>query len=274
MNRLINSLAAASLILTLPLAARADSGALLEQIQAHEYAVTRSSVSPTLSDELKAEKLQLLDDARRQVELGHYRTAEGLLKKVAQNLYSMSPEPEQMTGTHLSMNGARAIWAAMDAILPQAQRIAREKQASQEPLDQVMQDHQLARMALESDDLATASNLLRSSYRVLKQNIADLRSGDRLIIELPDPNSREGWMDAAHRYLDWRYFNRQLLSAMQENGLDTSDIDEANANADQLYDLASNIALQGDWKQAVATIDQAYRVLERAWRNVGVDLGV
>ncbi len=61
---------------------------------------------------------------------------------------------------------------------------------------------------------------------------------------------------------------------MKNNQLDTGDIDRANADADQMYDLASTIALQGDWRQAVATVDQAYRILENAWRDVGIDVGI
>ncbi len=274
MNRSMPSLALASLIVSVPLAAQADRSRLLDQIQFHEYAVMQSSVTPTLNDQLKSEKLALIDDARSQVELGNYRTAEGLLKKVAQNLYRMKPDQPMGDTPQLSMNGARAIWAAMDAMLPQAQRIAREKQASEAQLQQVERNHHLARAELEANDLAGASDLLLGSYRVMKQHIADLRSGERLMIELPDPNSREGWMDAAHRYLDWRYFNRELLSAMKNNQLDTGDIDRANADADQMYDLASTIALQGDWRQAVATVDQAYRILENAWREAGIDVGI
>lgn len=272
MNKLFSALLFPGLLLATPLAAQASaSHPLYDQLRFYEYSVTRSSVSPTLSEQRKSEKLELLEDARRHVESGNYRDAEALLQKLAQNLYSMSPEQDR---TRLSIKETLAILQAIDSILPQAQRIALEKQAGQEQLERVKQDHQLAKEALKNHDLITAGNLLQSSYRLLKQNVADLRSGDLLRINLPAADSREGWMDAANRYADWRYLNRQLLVEMRQRGLDTNDINQANTDADRLYHQASNIALQGNWEQAVETADQAYRILERAWRKTGMDIGV
>ena len=272
MNKYLGTLAVAGMLLTTPLVTQANSEhALRDQINYYEYSITQSSVSPSLSEARKTEKLQLLHDARQQVDLGHYRTAAGILSKVAQNLYTLSPKG---TGAGPSQDRIEAIMSAIASILPQAQKIALQKQFDQASLHQVMEDYQRAKAALEANDRTTASQLLESSYRVLKENVATLRSGDRLLIQLPAADSREGWMDAAHRYLDWRYFNRQLLSSMREDGINTSVIDQANLDADQAYDLATNIALQGDWKQAVATVDQAYRILENAWRDVGVDVGI
>ena len=274
MIRFVNSLAIAGLVLFSPMAAQANSTALADQIRFYEYSVMRSSVSPTLSDEAKSEKMQLLEDARYQVALGNNRTAQGLLKRVAQDLYRMTPVASGQPVARMGVDEAEAILSAIESILPQAHKIALEKQVDQEPLVRVMRDYQVARVALDANDMATVSNVLDDAYRALKQHVAGLRSGDLLMIKLPDPGSREGWMDAAHRYLDWRYFNSELLTAMQDSGLDTSDIDKANREADQVYDLASTIALQGDWQQAVATVDRAYRILEKAWRNVGVDVGI
>ena len=274
MNKLFSKLLVSSLILASPLAVQASlSQPMYKEIQFYEYSVTRSSVSPTLSEQRKSEKLELLGDARRQVESGNYPQAKAILKTVARNLYSMSPGQDQ-NQQGVSIHETIAILAAMDSILPQAQRIALEKQAGQEQLDRVKRDHQLAKEAIKAHDFVTASNLLQSSYRLLKQNVADLRSGDSLMINLPAADSREGWMDAANRYIDWRYLNRQLLFEMRQRGMDTNDLNRANADADQLYHQASNVALQGNWEQAVETADQAYRILEKAWRDTGMDIGV
>lgn len=275
MNKLNTKLAIVCLIFTAPLAAQAsDEDSLQDQIRFYHYSVTQSSVSPALSEQSKSQKLRLLENARRQVELGHDLVARELLRTVAQRLYRMPANQQASTQAQLGLDEANAISKAIESILPQAHRIAMEKQADQEPLHRVMLDHQIARAALEANDMTTASSLLQASYRVLKQTVADLRAGDQLIVKLPEPNSREGWMDAAHRYLDWRYFNRQLLAAARDRGIDTTQLVEANRDADQIYDLASSIALQGDWKQAVATVDRAYRILEKAWQNAGVDVGV
>lgn len=186
----------------------------------------------------------------------------------------MPPNKSASVATHHGIEKTSAIWETMASILPQAHRIASEKKTNQDQLHRLMLDHQIAKAALDSNDVATASELLNTTYRLMKQTVAELRSGDRLYIKLPQPDSREGWMDAAHRYLDWRYFNRELLSEMQLRGINTSDIEKANLDADQTYDLASSIAFQGDWEQAVETVDQAYRILEKAWQNVGVDIGI
>ena len=272
MNTYLKSLSITSVFLAASFSAQAsNSHPLHDEIRFYEYSITQSSVSATLSEANKAEKLDLLVDARRQVDLGHYRTAEGILKKVAQNLYRMSAE-ESGQRAH-TVKSVQASLQAIASILPQAQLIALEKKAGQETLNQVMLGYQDAKFALETNDLGKARLLAQKSYRMLKENVAELRSGELLLIELPATDSREGWMDAAQRYLDWRYFNRQLESAMKEKGLNTNIVNKASVDADQIYDLATNIALQGDWQQAVATVDQAYHILEQAWTNVGVDIG-
>jgi tetratricopeptide (TPR) repeat protein len=274
MGKLKTSLLFSTFVLLSPLAVQANTAhPLYEQIQFYEYSVTQSSVSPTISEQRKTEKLALLDEARRQVESGNYPQARGLMKEVAQNLYSMSPEPKHDQAL-LTIHKTTAILRAMDSLLPEAHRIALEKHAGSDQLEQIKQDHQRAKAAIRSHDLVTASALLQSSYQQLKQNLSELRSGDLLIINLPAANSREGWMDAASRYIDWRYLNTQLLQEMRQRGMSTIDIDQAKENADHLYNSASDIALQGNWEQAVETADQAYRILEKAWRDTGIDIGV
>ena len=274
MNNISIPLLFSAVVCLSPLVAHANtSHPLYEQIQFYEYSVTQSSVSPIISEQRKREKLDLLSDARRHIETGDYAQARSLMRTVAQNLYSMSPEPVYDQSL-LTIHKTTAILEAMDSLLPEAQRISREKQANQEQLEQIMREHQLAKTAIRSHDLVTASALLQNAYRQLKQNLAQLRSGDLLMISLPAADSREGWMDAATRYIDWRYLNRQLQQEMRQRGMDTNDIDQARENADHLYNSASDIALQGDWEQAVETADQAYRILEKAWRDNGIDIGV
>lgn len=261
-------------LLLLSLGAQANTThPLYEQIQFYEYSVTRSSVSPMLSEQRKREKLTLLNDARSQIESGNYDQARGLMNTVARNLYRMPPQPDYNRNL-LTIHKTTAILEAMDSLLPEAQRISLEKAVDQEELDRIKQKHQHAKTAIRSHDLVTASSLLQDAYRQLQQHVAELRSGDQLMISLPAADSREGWMDAATRYIDWRYLNRQLLVEMRQQGMDTSEIDLARENADHLYNSASDLALQGDWEQAVETADQAYRILEKAWRDNGLDVGV
>lgn len=274
MKKITVPMALSSILLLAPLASNANTAhSLYDQIRFFEYSVTQSSVSPTISEQRKSEKLDLLSNARQQVASGNYPQAKVLMREVARNLYGMSPEPSNEQ-TLLSIHKTTAILEAMDSLLPEAQRIALEKQAGQEKLNQITQDHQLAKAAIRSHDFVTASGLLQTSYRQLKQNLAELRSGDLLMINLPAANSREGWMDAANRYIDWRYLNRQLQQEMRQRGMDTITIDQARQSADHLYNSASDIALQGNWEQAVETADQAYRILEKAWRDSGIDIGV
>ena len=265
----------AGLMLTAPLAAQANNPDSIEnQIKFYEYSITQSSVSPTLSEQRKSEKLGLLDMARNLAALGNERRAEAILNQIAEQLYPVPTQRSAASQEQLDIERAHAISKAMASILPQAHQIALEKQADQSQLHRLTLDHQVAKSALESNDMSSAHDLLLASYREMKHSVANLRSGDRLFIELPQPDSREGWMDAASRYLDWRYFNRQLLAEMENSNQFFGEIDQANRDADQLYDLASSIALQGDWAQAVDTVDQAFAILEKAWRDIGIDVGV
>ena len=172
MNQLTVPLFFSSVLLLAPLAAQATKAhPLFDQIQFYEYSVTQSSVSPTISEQRKSEKLGLLNDARRHVESGNYPQARSLMREVAQNLYSMPREPAH-DQTLLTIHKTTTILKVMDSLLPEAQRISLEKQAGQDQLKQIKQDHQLAKAAIRSHDFVTASKLLQSSYRQLQENLS------------------------------------------------------------------------------------------------------
>lgn len=61
---------------------------------------------------------------------------------------------------------------------------------------------------------------------------------------------------------------------MISSGAKSKALEQAKTRADTLYEEASSITLNGDWKAAVKKVDPAYRVLEKPWNEAGIDLGV
>ena len=252
-----------------------DKHPIFNKIDFYEFSVTRSSISELYEEDFKAKQLGLIEQARKQASMGNLRTAEGLLQQVAKSIYAM-PGQKQAPSI-LSFKDTRRmemVFDAVDSILPQAQKIALEKEAGIYELAQVKSNYLRAKNALSEDDNAAAKSIIEQTYLQLKHNVAGLRSGDRLYLNIPAPDTREGWQDAAKRYQDWSFLNQYLQAKMRINGADVEVFEQAKVRADSLYEEATNIALKGDWKAAVDRVDLAYRVLEKSWTESSIDIGI
>lgn len=274
----LSTIAIASSLIFVSLNANASPGnkqPIFSKIDFYEFSVTRSSISELYEDDFKAKQLGLIEQAREQASMGNHRTAEGLLQQVAKSIYAM-PAHKQPTSTlsYSDSKRMKMVFEAVGSILPHAQKIALEKESNIYELAQVKSNYVRAKNALSEDNTVDAKSIIEQTYLQLKQSVAGLRSGDRLYLNIPAADTREGWQDAAKRYQDWSFLNEYLRTQMSFNGSSVEVFEQAQARADSLYEEATDIALKGDWKAAVEKVDLAYRVLEKSWSQSGIDIGV
>ena len=256
-------------------ASDANKHSIFNKMDFYEFSVTSSSISENFKDEFKTEQLTMIDRARKQASMGNMRTAEGLLKQVAKSIYAMPDKrPSSTSLSYKDSKRMQSVFNAVDSILPHAQKIALEKESDIFELAQVKSDYLRAKDALSNNDATTAKTIIEQTYLQLKKSVAGLRSGDRLYLTIPAPDSREGWQDAAKRFQDWRFLNQYLKTEMISYNDNPEIFEQAKLRADSLYEEASNIALKGEWKAAVEKVDLAYRVLEKSWSESGIDTGV
>ena len=252
-----------------------NQNTLFSKLDFYEFSVTRSSISDRYGEDYKAQQLTLIERARKQASMGNLRTAEGLLQQVAKNIYAMPVQKQPTTAlSNKDRKRMQSVFSAVDSILPHAQKIAVEKQSDIFKLAEVKSSYLRAKNALSENDTAMAKSIIEKTYLQLKQSVVGLRSGDRLYLTIPSPDTREGWQDAAKRFQDWRFLNQHLQSEMQYNADSAEVFEQATALADGLYEEASSIALMGDWTSAVDKVDLAYRVLEKSWSQSGIDIGI
>lgn len=274
----LSTIAIASSLIIVSLNVNANAGnsqPIFNKLDFYEFSVTRSSISELYDEDYKAEQLSLIERARTQASLGNLRTAEGLLQQVAKSIYAMPGQNQSSpTLSYKDSKRMQSVFNAIDSILPHAQKIALEKESDIYELAQVKSNYLRAKYALSEDDATSAKAIIEQTYLQLKQSVAGLRSGDRLYLTIPAPDSREGWQDAAKRFQDWRFLNQHLQTEMLSNGANPEIFEQARIQADNLYEEASSIALMGDWKAAVERVDLAYRVLEKSWSQSGIDIGV
>jgi hypothetical protein len=274
----LSTIAIASSLLFVSLNINANSDnkqSIASKIHFYEFSVTKSSISGLYGEDFKANQMDLIFRAREQANLGNLLTAEGLLQRVAKNIYAM-PDEKQSTSSLTIKESQRmqTMLKAVESILPHAQTIAVEKESRIDELAQIKSNVLRAKNELSDDNGVAAKPIIEDAYLQLKQSVAGLRSGDRLYLTIPDPKTREGWQDSAKRFQDWRFLNEYLQAKMKINGADVDVFEKAQSGADSVYEEATSIALKGDWEAAVDRLDVAYRVLEKSWRDAGIDLGI
>lgn len=253
-------------------AARPTPENVREQIRMLENSITESSVTGRYSEEERQAKLELLARAKAQADEGNVNTAMDLVEEAGRMLY-----PMEMSSTVALEGDKRLEWleqmhGVMEAVLPAAYGIAEEKGRSTARLDHVEAQRQAGLAAWQSGDLDRAETLTVSAYNTLQAEVAAMRAGDRLTIELPSNDSREAWEEAERRYKDWRFTADWMEQSAEEMGADPALIAEGSRLADEIYGEAAGYAQEQHWARAVEAIDRAYRVMEEHWRLAGIDI--
>jgi hypothetical protein len=242
------------------------------QIRAMEHSVSHSSVSQHLSAEVLEESQDKLARARMQAKIGNYITAHQLVSTVGQHIYTMN-------NTNIPVSGysSREMWIqemiqSINSIMPVADQIAAEKNRGQDMLSVNQALYRDGLAALKAGDTNSAEILIKGAYKGLQQVVSNLRSGDQLTVALPAENTPEAWQDAARRYNDWLYTSEKLVEMSQINTMEADEIREMLDAAGSRYGKALALADSHEWGQAVATLDDAFLIMENSWRVLGIEI--
>lgn len=217
-------------------------------------------------------KLRLLDRADEHAQQGDVEAAMELLEQAGRML-----DPAEMDDVEYLAGEKREEWlgkidTVMGVILPEAYGIAGEKGAATTNLDWVKGQLDKGRAALKTGEIDQAEALLVTAYDVLQTEVASLRSGDLLMIELTSGTDREAWEDAERRYNDWSFTADWMEQSAAALGADPELIATGSALAGDLYEEARAHAAEQRWAEAVDAIDRAYAVMEEHWRAAGIDI--
>ena len=243
-----------------------------DQIRMLESSVTESSVTHLYSAEQREAKLDLLARAEAEADQGDVDAALALVEQAGRMLY-----PMQMEGANALDGDKRREWlarvsAVIETILPPAYGIAEEKGRGTANLDRVARQRELGLSAWQAGDIERAEALIITAYNRLQSEVAALRSGDLLTIELPLNDTREAWEEAERRYLDWRFTADWMEQSAEAMDADPAAIATGSRLADDIYKEAAAHAQQQRWAAAVKAIDRAYAVMEEHWRLAGIDI--
>lgn len=235
-------------------------------------ALVDSSVAAIVEPDTHMAATNWINKAQRNLELGNYKTARSQLLEAGRLLYPMTPNSDLVLSESKKRHWLAEIDRVMTTLMPVANEIAERKQADQQQLALAAFLQQNGRDALTAEDLDTANQHFNNAYNILQQQIVSLRSGDELVIEQPDSQSRAGWEDAERRFADWRFFADWMIEQAEAMEADAQLIISGNEAADALYADAQLLAQNANWDDAVKLMDKAYRVLEQNWRKAGVDI--
>ena len=243
-----------------------------QQIRTMEEEATTESSNSLQATIHRDAKLRMLDRAEQQVEQGDVETAMELLEQAGRML-----DPADMIDIPYLAGEMREEWLGkidkvMDAILPAAYDIAKQKDGATTNLDWVSHQLDQGRGALKAGNVDQAETLLVAAYYVLQSEVANLRSGDLLMIKLSSSTNREAWEEAERRYLDWRFTADWMEQSAPALGADPELIATGSRLAEGLYEEAKAHAAKQQWGAAVNAIDRSYAVMEKHWRAAGIDI--
>lgn len=250
---------------------RADSAAeVAKAIELAEWSYGRSSLASVIDSAVVDKAKVLLDRSRNELAQGKVRTARELVDRAMEPLAAM--REGAMDGKHpdplLYKEGLRQ---TLLALLPEAQRIAHEKRAS----DTFVAE---ARAAVERSDASLAEGrgeaarqTLKTAYETLQRRLAGLRSGDDFYLAIPLLPASEQWSDGLRRIEERRIISQYLLIEAQSSGLDIAALQSGIQRAEETVADAEQLATQSRWTTALEKLELAYVQYEDSWRTAGVE---
>ena len=235
-------------------AADTEATDLRDQIRAMEGSVKQSSVTHLYTAEQRQTKLDLLAQARREADRGNFNGALERVEQVGQMLYPVgSGDGTALEGKKLR-EWLESVSEVTAALLPPAYGIVEEKGGGTTKLDRIAQRHEAGVRAWEAGDIDLAEEVIVGAYRDLQTEVAALRSGDLLTIELPSNDTREAWLEAERRYLDWRFTADWMEQSAAALGADPEAIATGSRLAQDIHDEAAAHAARGEWAAEVVRI--------------------
>lgn len=235
-------------------------------IDYYRYSVIHSSVSDSFSENQKKQLLQLIQRAEEFKQQEAQLTAQGLLNKVARQLYAMQSSQSQIGDAYRYQTRKQA----MESLIPVARMIAQEKDFDLAPIQLAIAKQGESDLLAKQQRLYQAYQVLDEAYIHLTAFTANMRSGEVLKVSLPKENSAADWQDSERRYVDWRYLQKSLIAEAFDSQTDKEVLADAIVQADLFYADAKNLAQQQLWQQAVEALDGAYLQLQGSWSAAGL----
>ncbi len=245
---------------------------IYSQIKVMEHSVNESSVSQYLSPEVVEESQQMLNKARGQARIGNYITAHQIVSGVGQTIYRMNKTETSISGYSSKEVWIREMISVIESLMPAANEIAIEKGRGQNLLSSNQGMYLDGLDAFLSGDMQTAEILIKGAYTGLQNVVSDLRSGDRLVIELPEENTAEAWQDADRRYSDWLFTSQKLIELSQIAPQEAEKARQMLNDAGSRYGVARELANSQKWGEAVTSLDDAFLIMQDSWRVLGIEI--
>jgi hypothetical protein len=250
---------------------RADGAAeVAKAIEQAEWSFSRSSLAPVIEIGVMDKSRGFLERSRQELAQGNVRTARELVDRAMEPLAQM--RSGAMAGKHPDQHQYKeGLRQTLLSLLPEAQRIAREKRVS----DAFVAD---ARAAVERSDALlaegqaeTARQTLMTVYETVQQRLAGLRSGDDFYLAIPQLPESEQWSDGLRRIEERRIISQYLLIEAKSSGLDVAALQSGIRGAEDTVADAEHLAAQSRWTPALERLELAYIQYEDSWRTAGVE---
>lgn len=254
-----------------PASASTDSAAeVAKAIELAEWSYERSSLSAVIEANVVDKALKTLERSRSELAQGNVRTARELADRAMAPLAEM--RVDAMSGKHpdqrLYKEGLRQ---TLLSLLPEAQRIAREKRASDAFVAEARAAVERSDALLAGGDGDAARQLLVAAYEAVQQRLAGLRSGDDFYLAIPQLPQTEQWSDGLRRIEERRIISQYLLIEAEQSGLDVAALQSGIRQAEETVAAAERLATQSRWATAMAQLELAYVQYEDSWRTAGVE---
>lgn len=257
--------------LTPPASASTDSAAeVAKAIELAEWSYERSSLSAVIEANVVDNALKTLERSRTELAQGNVRTARELADRAMAPLAEM--RVDAMSGKHpdqrLYKEGLRQ---TLLSLLPEAQRIAREKRASDAFVAEARAAVERSDALLARGDGDAARQALVAAYEAVQQRLAGLRSGDDFYLAIPQLPQTEQWSDGLRRIEERRIISQYLLIEAEQSGLDVAALQSGIRQAEETVAAAERLATQSRWATAMEQLELAYVQYEDSWRTAGVE---
>lgn len=254
-----------------PASASADSAAeVAKAIELAEWSYERSSLSAVIEANVVDNALKTLERSRTELAQGNVRTARELADRAMAPLAEM--RVDAMSGKHpdqrLYKEGLRQ---TLLSLLPEAQRIAREKRASDAFVAEARAAVERSDALLAGGDGDAARQALVAAYEAVQQRLAGLRSGDDFYLAIPQLPQTEQWSDGLRRIEERRIISQYLLIEAEQSGLDVAALQSGIRQAEETVAAAERLATQSRWATAMEQLELAYVQYEDSWRTAGVE---
>lgn len=254
-----------------PASASTDSAAeVAKAIDLAEWSYERSSLSAIIELTVVDKALKTLERSRSELAQGNVRTARELADRAMAPLAEM--RVDAMSGKHpdqrLYKEGLRQ---TLLSLLPEAQRIAREKRASDAFVAEARAAVERSDALLARGDGDAAGQALVAAYEAVQQRLAGLRSGDDFYLAIPQLPQTEQWSDGLRRIEERRIISQYLLIEAEQSGLDVAALQSGIRQAEETVAAAERLATQSRWATAMAQLELAYVQYEDSWRTAGVE---